>query len=139
MERLEKQLDKLVADKRGGENAESVLPYDYFDLINESRKMFGDKPLTHISELSIDELLEHLQENIKGIEGQKKALSKHKDLLELFPYNTPDRIMLGGMLSYMRGCDRLIAVDDDNYMTIKVEAHISGSVIESDDDSSNPT
>ncbi|MEW6088415.1 MAG: hypothetical protein AB1498_08945 [bacterium] len=52
-----------------------------------------------------------------SIEGQKKALFKHKDLLELFPYNTPDRIMLGGMLSYMRGCDRLIAVDDDNYTT----------------------
>jgi len=51
------------------------------------------------------------------INGQKKALSKYKGLLELFPCNTPDRIILGGMLSYLRGCDRLIAVDDDNYTT----------------------
>lgn len=51
------------------------------------------------------------------IDGQKKALSKYKNLLEIFPYNTPDRIMLGGMLSYLRGCERLIAVDDDNYTT----------------------
>lgn len=52
-----------------------------------------------------------------GIEEQKKALSDHKKLLGLFPYNTPDRVILGGMLSYIRGCDRLIAVDDDNYTT----------------------
>ena len=51
------------------------------------------------------------------IKDQKKALSKYKELLELFPYNTPDRVMLGGMLSYLRGYDRLIAVDDDNYTT----------------------
>jgi hypothetical protein len=51
------------------------------------------------------------------IRGQKKALAKYPDLLNLFPYNTPDRVILGGMLSYLRGCDRLIAVDDDNYIT----------------------
>ncbi|MGD8787461.1 MAG: hypothetical protein PVJ60_08565 [Phycisphaerales bacterium] len=52
-----------------------------------------------------------------GIEDQKNALSDHKKLLDLFPYNTPDRVILGGILSYIRGCDRTIAVDDDNYMT----------------------
>ncbi len=52
-----------------------------------------------------------------NIQAQKKALSKYKDLLDLFPYNTPDRVILGGMLSYLRGYDRLIAVDDDNYST----------------------
>ena len=52
-----------------------------------------------------------------GIEDQQNALSDHQKLLDLFPYNTPDRVILGGILSYMRGCDRTIAVDDDNYTT----------------------
>lgn len=52
-----------------------------------------------------------------GIKEQEEALSGHKKLLDLFPYNTPDRVILGGMLSYIRGCDRSIAVDDDNFMT----------------------
>lgn len=51
------------------------------------------------------------------INEQEKAFQKHRDLLELFPYNTPDRVILGGILSYLRGYDRLIAVDDDNYPT----------------------
>lgn len=52
-----------------------------------------------------------------GIAEQEKALSAHQDLLDLFPYNTPDRVILGGMLSYIRGCQRTIAVDDDNFTT----------------------
>ncbi|MDP3880004.1 MAG: hypothetical protein Q8Q07_06855 [Dehalococcoidales bacterium] len=52
-----------------------------------------------------------------GIEDQKKALSDHQKLLDLFPYNTPDRVILGGMLAYLRGCERTIAVDDDNFTT----------------------
>ena len=51
------------------------------------------------------------------IKDQERALSKHQELLEIIPVNTPDRIILGGMLAYLRGCDRLIAVDDDNYVT----------------------
>lgn len=51
------------------------------------------------------------------IEGQKKALTDYPKLLNLFPLNTPDRIILGCMLSYIRGCKRIIAVDDDNFMT----------------------
>ncbi len=52
-----------------------------------------------------------------GIAEQEDALKEHKDLLNLFPYNTPDRVILGGILAYMRGYDRLIAVDDDNFPT----------------------
>ena len=52
-----------------------------------------------------------------GIEDQLRVLAKHPDLLELFPYNTPDRTILGGMLSYMRGSERTIAIDDDNFTT----------------------
>lgn len=52
-----------------------------------------------------------------GIEDQKKSLATHQKLLDLFPYNTPDRVILGCMLSYIRGCQRTIAVDDDNFTT----------------------
>ena len=51
------------------------------------------------------------------IAKQLNEFKNNQQLLNLFPYNTPDRVMLGGMLSYMRGCERLIAVDDDNYST----------------------
>jgi len=52
-----------------------------------------------------------------SIEDQLKVLAEYPDLLKLFPYNTPDRTILGGMLSYIRGSRRIIAVDDDNYTT----------------------
>lgn len=50
-------------------------------------------------------------------EDQLKVLAEYPDLLALFPFNTPDRTILGGMLSYIRGSERIIAVDDDNYTT----------------------
>ena len=49
------------------------------------------------------------------IPTQEKTLPK--PLLGLFDYNTPDRTMLGGMLAYMRGAQRIIAIDDDNFVT----------------------
>lgn len=51
------------------------------------------------------------------IEAQKKILAKYPKLLNLFPYDTPDRVILGGMLAYIRGAQRIIAVDDDNFIT----------------------
>ena len=54
-----------------------------------------------------------------GIEDQKKSLAAHQKLLDLFPYNTPDRVILGCMLSYIRGCQRTIAVDDDNFTILE--------------------
>ena len=51
------------------------------------------------------------------VEAQQAALSDLPELLNLIPLNTPDRVMLGGMLAYVRGCERLIALDDDNFMT----------------------
>ena len=52
-----------------------------------------------------------------SVEKQAKEFKKYPELLDLFPFNTPDRVILGGMLSYIRGFDRLIAVDDDNFST----------------------
>ncbi|MDD5551401.1 MAG: hypothetical protein PHS34_09085 [Candidatus Omnitrophica bacterium] len=51
------------------------------------------------------------------IEAQENSLSDYPDLLDLFPYNTPDRVILGGMTAYLRGAQRIIAVDDDNFPT----------------------
>ena len=49
------------------------------------------------------------------IPAQEKILPK--PLLKMFDYNTPDRTILGGMLAYMRGAERIIAIDDDNFVT----------------------
>ncbi len=52
-----------------------------------------------------------------GIEEQEKEFAEEKELLKLFPYNTPDRVILGGLIAYKRGCKRIIALDDDNFPT----------------------
>ena len=49
------------------------------------------------------------------IDKQNKIIPK--PLLKMFDYNTPDRTILGGMLSYIRGAQRIIALDDDNFVT----------------------
>src|SRR3990167_477259 len=51
------------------------------------------------------------------IEAQENSFSDMQDLLDLFPYNTPDRVILGGMLAYFWESERIIAVDDDNFVT----------------------
>lgn len=51
------------------------------------------------------------------IEAQEDSLSDCQPLLELFDYNTPDRVILGGMFAYLQGTKRIIAVDDDNFVT----------------------
>jgi len=38
-------------------------------------------------------------------------------LSEFFPFNTPDRVILGCMFAYQNGADRVIALDDDNFPT----------------------
>lgn len=73
---IKKRLSELSSEKKGSKNAESVLPYDYFDLINNLREQFGLEPLKDIYELSFDELLDHLGENIKGIEKAKSDVNK---------------------------------------------------------------
>lgn len=68
-----------------------------------------------------------------GIEEQEKLLPPK--LLDLFPYNTPDRVILGCMLAYLRGCDRTIALDDDNFPVHSMFVHkhsIAGNEVELD-------
>jgi len=76
IDNIKKRLTELSSEKKGSKNAKSVLPYDYFDLINKSREQFGLEPLKDINELSVDELLDHLGENIKGIEKAKSDINK---------------------------------------------------------------
>lgn len=52
-----------------------------------------------------------------GIEEQEEAFKAHPKLLKLFPYNHPDRTILGHILAYQRGYERTIALDDDNFPT----------------------
>lgn len=59
----------------------------------------------------------HVDIEYLSIEKQKKALKKFPKLLKLIPYNTPDRVMLGCIIAYLKGCTRVIAVDDDNFPT----------------------
>ncbi len=49
------------------------------------------------------------------IETQEARIPKV--LCDMFDYNTPDRTMLGGMYAYLNGAKRVIALDDDNYIT----------------------
>lgn len=50
-----------------------------------------------------------------NVTSQERELPK--PLLDIIPYNTPDRTILGGMLAYFRGTERIIAIDDDNFPT----------------------
>ena len=50
-----------------------------------------------------------------GIKEQERTLDKK--ILDLFTYNTPDRTILGSVLAYLGGCERIIALDDDNFPT----------------------
>jgi len=52
-----------------------------------------------------------------GIKEQEKIFQNEPSLLNIFSYDTPDRIILGSMLAYLRGSQRVIAVDDDNFVT----------------------
>jgi len=49
------------------------------------------------------------------VKNQNKIIPQ--PLLNMFDYNTPDRTILGGMISYIRGSQRIIALDDDNFVT----------------------
>ncbi len=51
------------------------------------------------------------------IEDQVKALREHKELLDIIPLNNNARKMIGTVLSYLDGAERVIMVDDDNYAT----------------------
>jgi len=50
------------------------------------------------------------------INGQKKSLNQYQPLLELMPLNSGSRKMIGNFLAYQEGCDRLIMIDDDNFI-----------------------
>lgn len=48
---------------------------------------------------------------------QEQALADYPELLALIPHNSGARKLLGGFLAWLRGCETLIYVDDDNFPT----------------------
>ncbi|MDD5070092.1 MAG: hypothetical protein PHV17_05130 [Candidatus Omnitrophica bacterium] len=50
------------------------------------------------------------------IDGQKKALVGYEDFLEMMPLNSGSRKMVGNLMIYRAGCDRMIMIDDDNFI-----------------------
>jgi len=46
-----------------------------------------------------------------NVADQERELVNHKPLLDIIPYNTPDRTILGGIIAYLRGSERIIAVE----------------------------
>lgn len=95
---------------------ENLIKYKHSDV---SILVIGDKKTPDETRGYCAKIANEFQVDIEylGIEEQEKVFQENKELLELFPYNTPDRVILGGMLSYLGECERLIAVDDDNFPT----------------------
>lgn len=51
------------------------------------------------------------------LEAQKKRLADFPELLKMVPENTPVRRLLWHFVAYLDGCQTLISVDDDNFVT----------------------
>lgn len=52
-----------------------------------------------------------------GIEDQQKAFRDYQPLWDIIPLNNNVRKMIGTLLAYWQGCERVILIDDDNYAT----------------------
>ncbi len=78
--------------------------------------IIGDKKTPDITEYC-GRLAKKYQIPIEYLDVDKQNKVIPQSLLEMFDYNTPDRTILGGMLSYIRGSQRTIAIDDDNFVT----------------------
>lgn len=48
---------------------------------------------------------------------QEEALASYPELLGLIPMNSGSRKFIGSFLAYLRGCEALIFIDDDNFVT----------------------
>lgn len=51
------------------------------------------------------------------LEAQRKRLADFPELLAMVPENTPVRRLLWHFVAYLEGCEVLISVDDDNFVT----------------------
>lgn len=78
--------------------------------------IIGDKKTPDITNLC-QTLTQKYTTPIEYLDVEKQSKVLPPALLAMFDYNTPDRTILGGMLAYLRGSQRIIAVDDDNFVT----------------------
>ena len=51
-----------------------------------------------------------------SIEDQERELKQYQDLLEIVPYNSGSRKLLGCFIAYKQGADVVIQIDDDNFI-----------------------
>lgn len=51
------------------------------------------------------------------LEAQEKRLKGYPALLNLIPLNSGVRKLIGNFIAYLEGCDTLIMLDDDNFIT----------------------
>lgn len=59
----------------------------------------------------------HFPVDYLGIEEQEKELIHYPELLKMMPYNSGSRKLIGSFLAYLRGCDTLVVLDDDNFVS----------------------
>ncbi len=77
--------------------------------------IIGDKKTPDITDLC-STLTKKYNIPIEYLDIKRQNQIIPQPLLDMFDYNTPDRTILGGMLSYIRGVRRVIALDDDNFV-----------------------
>ena len=53
------------------------------------------------------------------IKDQENYLEEFKDIFDFIPLNNNARKMIGTILAFVNGCERVIMIDDDNYATEK--------------------
>ncbi|MFC1931527.1 hypothetical protein ACFLXJ_04945 [Chloroflexota bacterium] len=88
---------------------------------HDNIKMFvvGDKKTPSEARQFCDRLFETYRIPVRylGIEEQEKNLKDFPKLLEIIPYNSGCRKLLGMLIAYLEGYANLITVDDDNFAT----------------------
>lgn len=88
---------------------------------HENIKMFivGDKKTPPEARWFCDQLssTSHIPIQYLGIEEQEEILKAYPKLLNIVPYNSPDRKILGILIAYLENYDNIITIDDDNLAT----------------------
>lgn len=59
----------------------------------------------------------HIPVQYLGIEEQEQAIRAYPKLLEIIPYNSGCRKLLGMLIAYLEDFENIITVDDDNFAT----------------------
>lgn len=58
-----------------------------------------------------------IQVTYLSLDDQRAALAEYPELWDLIPLNSGSRKQIGNFLAYLQGCETLIMLDDDNFLT----------------------